>query len=96
MVRPSIVFGAFKMMLSAGDGFMSMARRAGWIRSACPSMPSPSSTRSHNSSSMFARWPSIRRRMAIVDTLLNSKVKALTMWRCSGSDMERQNSRGWL
>ena len=49
------VFGAFKMMLSAGDGFMSIAGRAGWICSACPSMPSPSSTRSHSSLSMFAR-----------------------------------------
>ena len=45
---------------------------------------------------MIARWPSIRRRMATVSTLPSSKVKALTMCRCSGSVIERKNSRAWL
>ena len=48
-LRPSSVLGAFSIRLSAGDGFMSIGARAGVIVSACPSMPSPSSTRAHRS-----------------------------------------------
>ena len=35
-------------------------------------------------------------RMAGVSTLPSSKVNALTMWRCSGSVIERKNRRAWL
>ena len=38
----------------------------------------------------------MRRRTATVATLLNSKVNALTMWRCSGSVIDRQKSAAWL
>jgi hypothetical protein len=75
---------------------MSIGSRAGVIASASPSMPSAASTPAPSASSMIIRCPSMRLRIAIVSTLPSSNAKALMMWRCSGSDIERKNSRAWL
>ena len=38
----------------------------------------------------------MRVRIATVSTLPSSNAKAETMWRCSGSVIERKNMRAWL
>ena len=96
-MRPFRVAGALPTMLSAGDGGRSSrGRTAGVIFSAWPAMPIASATRSPSSGAIRSRWPSMRWRTATVSTLLSSKVKALTMWRCSGAVIDRQNRRAWL
>ena len=93
-MRPFMVAGALPTRLSAGDGGRSSrGRTAGVIFSAWPSMPIALATRWPSSGAIRSRWPSMRVRIATVSTLLSSKVKALTMWPCSGAVIDVQNWR---
>ena len=85
-LRPAKLFGPFLMMLSAGDGFRSCARRPGGVGRLAASSFSrrPLATVSASACvDVAAGATTIRARIAGVSTLLSSNVSALAMWRCS-------------